>query len=182
MRIQQAIIAIAFFLLALSSATAQNKDLGELNEPRQTDQAQSTQVERFQDWGVRCSVTKGNGEKTCKMFQVVTYAETGKQVMAVVVGHPQQLNQPVAVFRLPLGIRLPPGIRLSVTGEDPITFPVQICLPQGCRAHLLLKDALVDKLRAGLEATVTIRGPQGRRIDLPLSLMGFTAALERVTP
>lgn len=192
MQIRKAILGITLLLTGLGVAGAQNQGLDQLIEPiPQSEQPaepssqqarEQPEVQRFQDWGVRCGTLQQTGERACEMFQVVTETESGKQVMAIVIGYPPQVEQPVAMFQLPLGIHLPPGVQLSIDGGEPVSFPVQVCVPQGCRAPLLLEDGLVDQMRAGARGTITIHGPRGQEVELPFSLMGFTAALEKVMP
>lgn len=103
-------------------------------------------------------------------------------MMRIVVGYPPKAPGPIAIFDLPLGMRLPPGVALSVDGNQPVTFPVQLCVRQGCRADLPLKSSLLKQLRAGHTAKVTIHDPRGRPMTLDISLMGFTNALDQVSP
>jgi invasion protein IalB len=139
-------------------------------------------VEHFKDWAVQCAENRQTGEQQCEMFQGVTRNDTGKPVMRVSIGFPPGQDQPLAIFALPLGFHLTPGVRLSVDGSEPTRFPVQICFQQGCRADLPLKAEILDQLRSGQKAQVTIVDPRGREVDLPLSLMGFTAAMKRLQP
>ncbi len=150
----------------------------------QQGQAQrNANVERFQDWGVRCGMGDSGPRGGCEMFQGVTRNDNNELVMRVAIGYPprQDIDAPVAVFQLPLGIHLPPGIQLSVDDGEPLRFPVQACFQPGCRADLPLKPELLSKLKSGSKATLSVLGPGGEQIDLPISLMGFTAALERIS-
>ncbi|MCS4503564.1 hypothetical protein KBTX_00750 [wastewater metagenome] len=150
----------------------------------QGQQGDSENVERFEDWGVRCGLGDNGPRNGCEMFQGVTRSDNDKLVMRVAVAYPpqEQVDGPVAVFQLPLGIHLPPGVQMSIDGGEPIRFPVQICFQAGCRADLPLKDELLAKLKGGTKAQVSIRVPNGKTVNLPLSLMGFTAALDRISP
>ena len=183
MRVRPLILGIVFFFSGLGGALAQNEGHERLVEPKQPEQAQQQPpVERFKDWGVRCETAEATGEKICEMFQVVTRTDTGERVMAVIVGYTPENDQPVAAFQLPLGIHLPSGVEFSIDGGESIRVPIQVCFPHGCSANLLLEPSLLQKLRAGAIATVSIRGPQGKQVNLPVSLRGFTAAMKRVAP
>lgn len=150
----------------------------------QGQQGDAGNVERFEDWGVRCGLGDNGPRNGCEMFQGVTRSDNDRLVMRVAVAYPpqEQIDSPVAVFQLPLGIHLPPGVQMSIDGGEPVRFPVQICFQAGCRADLPLKDELLAKLKGGTRAQVSVRVPNGETINLPLSLMGFTAALERISP
>ncbi|WP_440997487.1 invasion associated locus B family protein [Arhodomonas sp. SL1] len=139
-------------------------------------------VERFDDWGVRCGLGEQGPRGGCEMFQGVTRSDNDELVMRVAVAYPprEQIDAPVAVFQLPLGIHLPSGVQMQVDDNEPVRFPVQVCFQAGCRADIPLEDELLNQMKRGTEATVTIRGPRGE-IELPLSMMGFTAALDRIS-
>ena len=136
------------------------------------------------DWVVRCQPAPEDAfgaTELCEMYQQVSEQESQQTVLETVIGYPQGAEQPVALFNLPLGMRLPPGVQLQVDDNEAVRFPVQICLRSGCRADIELDSELVAQMRAGSEAVLTIADPQGRGVELPLSLMGFSAALSDVS-
>lgn len=135
-------------------------------------------VETFQDWEVRCPEKASNG--SCEMTQLVNSSANGKPILRVVMGYPPQVDTAAMVFILPLGTRLAPGVQFQVDAGEPNGFPFQICLEQGCRADFPVDDALRAKLRGGSSATVSLIGPGGDRIDLKVSLQGFTDADKRI--
>ncbi len=171
---------IAALVLAITSTTswAQTTD-GEaaLQQPQADISAE------YEDWVVRCQPASdeafGAGE-LCEMYQQVSEQNSQQTVLEVVIGYPQGADQPIALFNLPLGIRLPPGVALSVDSNDALNFPIQICLRSGCRANIALSEDLTNQLQAGNQAQLTVADPQGREIQLPLSLLGFSAALSDV--
>jgi invasion protein IalB len=157
----------------------------EAQPPQEGQQGEVTDVERFEDWAVRCGEIEdpsGDTAQVCEMLQRVSIQETGQPVMEMAIGYLPEREQPVAVFTLPLGIRLPPGVQLTVDGGEPIRFPVQICVRQGCRADLVLTPELIESMRNGTEAQIAVIDPRGQPVRLPVSLIGFTAALERIQP
>lgn len=135
-------------------------------------------VETFQAWDVRCPEEAANG--ACEMTQLVNSPENGKPILRVVMGYPPEIDTAAMVFILPLGTRLAPGVQLQVDDGEPKAFPFQICLEQGCRADFPVNDTLRNQLRSGSTATVSLIGPRGDRIDLPVSLQGFTDADNRI--
>ncbi|MBS62725.1 invasion associated locus B family protein [Salinisphaera sp.] len=134
-------------------------------------------VESFQDWEVRCPE---QGDGACEMTQLVNSPANGKPILRVVMGYPPEVDTAAMVFILPLGTRLAPGVQFQVDGDQARRFPFQICLEQGCRADFPVDDALRNKLRSGSRATVSLIGPRGDRIDLKVSLQGFTNADNRI--
>ncbi len=62
-------------------------------------------------------------------------------------------------------------------------MPVQRCQRRGCEIELLLEPDLLGRLKAGRQATVLfhVEEPKGvQRVAVPISLLGFTAALDEV--
>ncbi|MBO9469013.1 invasion associated locus B family protein [Endozoicomonas sp. G2_2] len=138
----------------------------------------NTTVETFQDWEVRCPEQSGSGG--CEMTQLVNSPDNGKPILRVVMGYPPEIDTAAMVFILPLGTRLAPGVQLQVDNGEAQAFPFQICLEQGCRADFPVNDALRNRMRSGSTATVSLIDPQGERMDLNVSLQGFTDADNRI--
>lgn len=135
-------------------------------------------TEQFQDWQVECPTDGGR----CAMSQLVNNPEGGQPLMRAVMIYPEQFDGPAITFLLPLGVRLAPGLRLSVDGGEATAFPYQACIEPGCRADLPLSPELLQRLRGGSTATLSFIDPAGRQRDLDISLAGFTAASKRIAP
>lgn len=134
-------------------------------------------TESFQDWDVNCPVSASDGN--CAMTQMAKDA-SGEPVLQVVVGNPPQLDSAAVTFLTPLGVRLASGLQLQVDNNEPIGMPYQVCLPQGCRADLPVRPELLTQLRGGTTATVSMIDPNAERVDVDVSLMGFSAAKQRI--
>ncbi|MGQ7247879.1 invasion associated locus B family protein [Halomonas sp. V046] len=134
-------------------------------------------TETFQDWEVNCPTNPADG--SCSMTQLINGAN-GEPVLRVVVGNPQQLDKSAITFLLPLGVRLAPGLQFQVGSNQPTTIPYQVCVQQGCRADMPIEPALMSQLKGGSTATVSMIDPRGQRVDLNVSLMGFSSAKDRV--
>lgn len=146
---------------------------------QQQSNADNVDIQQYEDWETRCPKS---GDQRCEMTQLVNNPDNGKPILRVVMGYPPEIDTAAMIFILPLGTRLAPGVQFSVDGRDPKTFPFQICLEQGCRADFPIDETLRSRLRSGSSATVSLIGPRGERIDLDVSLQGFTAADNRIRP
>ena len=139
---------------------------------------------QFQDWLVRCGRAGPQGPEVCEMQQQQTDDE-GRTVMAVAVGTVPGTSDLGLLIILPLGISLPPGVALSVDGGADVPLEVERCERQGCRIERLVEPELLNRLKAGREAKVFFQAysPQGerQRVGVPISLLGFTAALSQLT-
>jgi invasion protein IalB len=139
---------------------------------------------KVQDWVLRCGRPNQQGPEVCEMQQQTTDKE-GRTVMAVAVGQVPGTSDLGLLIVLPLGILLPAGVMLQIDGGAQIPLQVDRCERQGCRIEQLLQPDLVSQLKAGTKATVFFEAfdPQGerQRLGVPISLLGFTAALNEVT-
>ena len=110
--------------------------------------------------------------------------QNGNRVVLAVVGRLPNIDVPGLLILLPLGIALPPGTFLKIDQGDERRVPVERCESQGCRIELLLDDDLLPRLKAGSRATVGFHVYDGQgqrpRVDVPISLIGFSAALAEV--
>jgi invasion protein IalB len=108
----------------------------------------------------------------------------GRTVMAVAVGRVPGSSDLGLLVMLPLGILLPAGVTLQIDGGAEMPLQVDRCERQGCRIEMLLKPELLTRLKSGSQAKVFFEAfdPQGerRRLGVPISLLGFTAALNEV--
>src|SRR5690625_852765 len=164
-----AIVAAAAALTLASPIPAMAQGLTE--EPAEAD----IEIEEFQDWNLRC--TEQDGQRRWEMMQPINDPESGEPVMAVVIpGTPA--DQPlVAWFILPLGVLLPPGIAISIDGSEPERLPIRHCEPSGCLAPIELKDDITQRLRGGSELQLMAYDIDEEQVSIPISLMGFTSAL-----
>ncbi|MFC0267963.1 invasion associated locus B family protein [Kushneria aurantia] len=184
MFIRRALLAALFPLLAAAgTTTALAQAQSQPGAPSQSQaQQQNFDTQQFQSWEVRCPTGGATAQQRCTMNQVVNNPDSNEPLMRVMVGYPPQADGPVMVFLLPLGIRLAPGMQLQVDSNEPTGFPFQVCTPQGCRANLPLDANMQQQLRGGTQATISAIAPDGERLDLNLSLMGFTNASQRIAP
>ena len=139
---------------------------------------------RFQDWVVRCGRPRGQEAEVCEMQQQQIDNED-RTVMAVAVGQVPGSSNVGLLILLPLGILLPAGVTMQIDGGAAIPLEVERCERQGCRIERLIEPDLMSRLKAGTKATVFFEAfdPQGKRqrLCVPISLLGFTAALNEVT-
>jgi invasion protein IalB len=147
--------------------------------------AEGTITERqFKDWTVRCGRQNQQGREVCEMQQQQTDNE-GRTVMAVAVGQVPGRSDLGLLIIVPLGVLLPAGVTLQIDSGAEMPLVVDRCERQGCRIEMLLEPELLTRLKSGSQAKVFFEAfdPQGerRRLGIPLSLLGFTAALDQVT-
>lgn len=138
-------------------------------------------TESFQDWEVRCQ-RNAEGPPPCAMSQLITQPGSDQPLMQVILDYTPQIDDPVMSFFVPLGVRLAAGLQLSVDNGEPIQFPYQVCQEQGCRADAPIEPSMLQQLRSGNTAILSMIDPRGDRMDIDISLIGFTDASSRIAP
>jgi len=146
------------------------------------DEGPSQISETYRDWSVICvAADDGAGvrQRQCEMTQQLTLTETGQRVLAVGL---QRLadGTPQATFVTPFGLRLAEGLRIEVAGNVLQSFGFLTCLPDGCIVIGVLDPATMTALRAGTTADVRLTTLSGETVTPQVSLMGFTAAWNRL--
>lgn len=136
----------------------------------------------LQDWRLHCRLAQPDRE-VCEMRQSIVN-ENGDRVVLAVVGRLPNSDAPGLLILVPLGILLPPGTFLRIDQGEETRVPVARCEREGCQIELLLDDDLLPRLKAGTRAVVSFHVDDGRgqrvRVDVPISLIGFSAALAEV--
>ncbi len=142
--------------------------------------------EQFKDWAIRCETPKNAKEEVCAMFQAVSVkkdkdSEKSQRLLLFQVRYGKGQKQPSALITVPLGVLLPAGVAFKVDEGDEMKLPFSICMPGGCVAGTLLKDNVIWSMKAGNKATVTVINAARQTVPIPVSLKGFTAALNSLT-
>jgi len=155
------ITAVLFSLLAAAS------QLSAAEEPK-----------HYKDWGYKCETPKGFDKEICFVFQRITNKENNQKIADATIAYPPKVDKPVMVITLPLGVFLPTGIQLKVDkGDEAARAPFMQCIKDGCQARLVLDGALMNKMKAGNRLRVAFFTPQKKELAFPISLSGFTAAV-----
>ncbi len=139
-------------------------------------QAQQQQQAPTNGWFKAC--TKQEENEICNV-QFQSVAPTGQLLTAVslleIKGNVYGRKFQVTV---PPGRIIPPGIKVQVDENKPVTLPYAVCFPQRCIAEAQLDDNLVGNLKGGGELTLTSTNIQGTPNPIKVTLGGFTAAYD----
>ncbi len=130
----------------------------------------------FGDWQAGCETQPG-GEQVCHIYQRITLKDSGKTLLNVAVGYPPQQAQAVALFTLPLGVALVPGVEFRIERGEPARIPFAVCTTEGCRAALKLTGEMVQAMKKGNQATLTFATIEPKSFNVPISLQGFTKGI-----
>ena len=121
---------------------------------------------RFADWRIDCA-------SACAGVTTVAGADGSELLRLTVSGG----EGPMLVVTTPLPLHLPDGLALALGGRAERAVPWRTCGPSGCEATVAIDPALLEALRRERAGTVAFTLVQGERVRLPVSLMGFSAAL-----
>lgn len=128
-------------------------------------------------WQVNC----GEGAD-CAMAQIGK-DKTGTPILEMVV---RKLEAPleadgrtaiaVVDFITPLGVVLTSGLELKIDGGQGEAAPFQICTEQGCLVREPVDQGLIDRLKKGNGASVSVVAANQGDVNAVISLSGFTKA------
>ncbi|MFY0624393.1 MAG: invasion associated locus B family protein [Pelagimonas sp.] len=158
-----------------------NIDLGQTEAPQGP---RSYFKEGFKDWKLQCVEVESAEEDVCQMYQLLTTAE-GASVAEVSIFQLKDAGQAVAggTFVVPLETLLTQKLRISVDGSKARIYDYSFCNQIGCYARVGFTQEDINRFKAGAKATVTLipaLAPD-QKVELNMSLTGFTAAFEAST-
>ena len=139
-------------------------------------------------WEVQCLrlPEEAQGEDPCQMYQLLR-DEQGASVAEISIFRlaTAGANGVVAggTFVVPLETLLTENLTLQIDSGQAVRYEFSFCAPIGCYARIGFTEADISRLKAGANARVSIV-PALRpdaRVDLNMSLTGFTASFNDVT-
>lgn len=135
------------------------------------------------DWSVECLKVE-EGEEPCQIFQTLTDGEGNQvanmRIFKLPAGGQAEAGALVAV---PLETLLTAQLTITVDGAQPKRYPFSVCDRQGCYARIGLTGDDIASYKRGASATVTLVPfvAPDERVEVTLSLSGFTAGYDKVT-
>ena len=137
----------------------------------------SSLKETYNDWRVAC--VHQDAEKRCVLSQVQTQ-KNGQRVLAIELNAPSG-NTVSGTLVLPFGLALDSGVTLHID-ENPPLQPARFrtCMPGGCLVSINFEAPALVALRADTALKITAVAYGGANAQFSISLLGFSAALDRV--
>jgi invasion protein IalB len=140
--------------------------------------AQESASKTFGDWGYKCDKSPDGKQELCYVFQNVTKKDGGQLVLGARVAYREGQGDPLLVITVPLGTLLPPGAALTMEGVEPIKLAFFLCAKEGCTTVAApISPDMLTAMKKGEQAVVRIAAPNKQVVGLPLSLKGFTKAV-----
>ena len=158
---------LAAAALALLANGAHAQEQAEAQQPEQT----------LPNWRVICNNNADAGELGCSMSQTVFVENTRQRIVAMEMFISD--DGPIAVFALPHGLDIPSGVTILFDeAEEGETFPINTANQNGAIAQISLSDEMIESMRGGALLTVQVANTSGQRLNLQMSLVGFSRSYD----
>ena len=159
MKAARAHLAIALLVLALP-ALAQNAPV-------------ATDVKNFGDWTLHCVP---GALPPCEMFQT-TRNKANRRVTSIAIAFLPRQERYALQISTPLGVSFAKGVKIAASGFTSQAMPYLRCDSAGCYVQGAIQSGALDALGASRpEAKLSMVFVDGRSVELPLSLRGFSDA------
>lgn len=136
------------------------------------------------DWDLRCIRAPEGQQDPCQLYQLLE-DQNGNSVAEI-----NLFNLPGddklaagATIVTPLETLLTQQLRMSVDSSKPKVYPFTFCTQIGCFSRVGFTDGDISAFKRGNEAKITVVPAQApdQRVELTVSLTGFTAGFDAVT-
>ena len=164
---------------AVETPTGDTLDMGQVVDgERQPGTLYTDEV--FGDWARRCTANP-EGDDPCHMYQLLKDGDGNDTAEVTIQRLPEGLQAAAgATVIVPLQTLLTQQLVIKIDGGQTKRYPFKFCTQIGCIAQIGLTAAEVNAFKRGAKATVTIvpAGAPDQKVNLDLSLTGFTAAYD----
>ncbi len=137
----------------------------------------------FGDWEQRCVRTE-DGSDPCQLYQLLKDGDGNAVAEFSLFGLPEAEQAAAGgTIITPLETLLPEAILMQVDSGEAKRYGFTFCAPIGCVARVGFTDADIEAFKRGNKATLAITpmAAPDRKVQLNISLKGFTAGYEAVT-
>lgn len=165
-------------------ATAENLAMGQ--EVGAADGPGSTYTAaNFEAWEQKCVRTE-SGVDPCQLYLLLKDQDGNSVAEFTMFNLPKGSEGPAvagATFIAPLETLLPAGMSLQIDATKGKVYPFTFCAPIGCVARIGFTAEEITAMKAGGSAKITIVPfvAPNEKVELTLSLKGFTAGYDAVT-
>ena len=130
------------------------------------------------EWTKVCGKDERANAETCYTTRDFV-TDKGQRIVAVALYDVKAKNAPkVLRILMPLGLLVPPGIRIAAEKSQPVAGRYSACFPHGCFAEAAVKDDLVAALKKGAALTVSARNQAGKEVAFAVPTDGFGKAFD----
>jgi invasion protein IalB len=139
----------------------------------------------FEAWEQRCVRTE-SGIDPCQLYLLLKDKEGNSVAEFTMFNLPKGSEGPAvagATFIAPLETLLTAGMMLQIDAAKPKAYPFTFCTQIGCIARIGFTAEEITAMKSGANAVITIVPfvAPDEKVELTMSLKGFTAGLDAVT-
>ena len=131
-------------------------------------------------WSSRCSAEGRAATLDCIVSQRLFVKNTGQRIGSVTIRMPGDRENPVMVIQIPTGLLLPAGVSIDIDGKDQQQLELETCDGNSCYVRQPVSDSLLASMVRGQTLNISFQNLNKQKIKLPLSLVGFTAAYNKI--
>lgn len=131
-------------------------------------------------WTTQCVTASRGPRADCSTVQQIFLSESRQLVSSVTVTVPGDSMRPNILFRIPIGLYIPFGLKVDLDGTEVQTYELQTCDQTGCYASSLLPDSLLNGLRKSEVLGLSFQNLKRETIRIPIPLVGFSKSYDRV--
>jgi invasion protein IalB len=128
-------------------------------------------------WVKICQRLEGSEREGCLISQDVRL-ENGSFLASVTMREIQGENRRQLIVAVPLGMALQAGMLFRVDQERALPGKYGSCMVNGCIAAIEIGADVLQQMRTGQNAFVTVRNAQGVALDLTVPLATFARAYD----
>lgn len=132
------------------------------------------------DWLLECYLSPDGTTEACQAYHRVLMNNATQIALVATFSLPSSGQGLLYQISVPLGIDLLSGVTMEVDTEYSVKLPVTRCTLQGCLMEGRLTDAPYDALMTGEAGKLVVRIPGQGALEVPMSLDGFSATIDRL--
>lgn len=169
-----AVLAVAA-VVSSQSIAQQPKGAAPKAQPKEQPKAEQPKI-TFSPWTKVCPKGQQADAKAVCLTGRDGMVNSGVPVVAAVLIEPEGDPRKVLRVTLPLGVSLPPGMRVVVDEGQPMTAPYMACGVSGCMADYEASSELIANMKKGKGLSIQGINGAGQVVTLVLPLADFAKA------
>jgi invasion protein IalB len=163
--------AVALLGLAAGGAIAQQSDQPAAGAAKNADEQKGSA------WIKLCTTDDKTKKQQCLVTQELRDGNSGELLASGSV-RVAEGEKTLLILAVPIGVFLPPGVRIQIDTNKPTIAPYTICFPHACVVRLEIDDDYLSNMKRGSQMTVSVLNAERKALGFPLTLVGFTKAFE----
>ncbi len=128
-------------------------------------------------WAKLCNQDEQLDKEICVVSQELRSADNGQLVASMSIRLVEG-EKNIMIIAVPTGVILPPGLRVNVDENEPISAKYTICFPNACVARMELTDEYIASMKKGNNIGIAVIDGSQQTIGFPMTLIGFTSAFD----